>query len=102
MTVNTIGYATRAPRRTVAGSRNAAAFAVVGRAIVGAGLLLVGRRRRGFELGRGPIHVQALEEVLEDLPLTRALGAAERGRGEVAHVEPEDVGGHERLRALLG
>ena len=60
---------------------------------------LVGLGGRGFQLWRRSPRVgRVAQEVLEDLPLARALGAAERGRRLVGHVEADRVtGGHEGL-----
>src|SRR5690606_10954869 len=54
----------------------------------------VGLRRGGLELGRGLLRVgRVAQEVLEDLPLAGALGAAEGGGRLVGHVEADRVAG---------
>src|SRR5215218_3330250 len=67
-----------------------------------ASCLLVGLGRRRLELLRRPVHIVALEELLQE----RELGVApERGRSEIGHVEEEVVGvrkgGREALRDLV-
>src|SRR5215210_4189622 len=62
-------------------------------------VLLVGRRGSLLELrGRAVDVGRVLEEVLQDLPLALAGRAAEGRRGQIRHVEAEDLGLRERRR----
>src|SRR5690242_19295448 len=98
-----MGYSTSAPSRARAGSRKRgagprrrrAAPELRGRVgvLMGTSALVRGGRG-GFQPLGGAVDVgRVRQEVLEELPLAAALGAAEGGGGLVGEVEAEAVGG---------